>query len=182
MTGKFHKSWADFGGYKNKPALEYECYTMLANGAKCCIGNQLHPTGQINRATYNLIGSVFSEIEEREPWCDDVKAVSEIGVIIPEVPAGSSELSTSIRGAYRMLEEAHYQFDILDETMDFGQYKVLILPDIILLNREFRSKLELYVDGGGKLLLSYQSGMDSSRQKFVLENIGVEFICNGEYD
>ncbi len=182
MTGRFHKSWADFGGYKNKPALDYECFTILAHGAKCCIGDQLHPTGQINHSTYDLIGSVFSEVAQKEPWCEHVKPVSEIGVMMPEVPAGSHDLSPSLRGAYRMLEEAHYQFDILDEEMDFESYKVIILPDVICLNRTLKSKLEAYVNKGGKLLLSYESGMDHSKKKFVLANMGVELIDQGKYE
>jgi hypothetical protein len=30
MTGKFHKSWGEFGGFKNPAALKYECQQMLA--------------------------------------------------------------------------------------------------------------------------------------------------------
>jgi alpha-L-fucosidase len=39
MTGKFHTSWGDFGSYKNQAALEFECFHMLALGAKCSIGD-----------------------------------------------------------------------------------------------------------------------------------------------
>ena len=116
MTGKFHKSWADFGGFKNQPALEYECFTALALGAKCSVGDQLHPNGAINKATYQLIGSVYNQVKEREPWCDDVTAVTEIGVLSPEIVPGVRErLHPAIKGVYRMLSEAHYQFDILDD-------------------------------------------------------------------
>jgi hypothetical protein len=83
MTGKFHKSWADFGGFKNQPALEYECFMSLANGTKCSIGDQLHPTGAINKATYELIGRVYNQVKEKEAWCDDVEAVKEIHITLP---------------------------------------------------------------------------------------------------
>ncbi|MHB8064653.1 MAG: alpha-L-fucosidase, partial [Ruminiclostridium sp.] len=49
MNGKFHKSWGDFGSLRNIAALEYECFRALANGAKCCIGDQLHPSGKIDK-------------------------------------------------------------------------------------------------------------------------------------
>ena len=71
MTGKFHKIWGDFGGFKSLPALEYECFRTLALGAKCCVGDQLHPSGKICKATYELIGSVYREMEKKEPWCED---------------------------------------------------------------------------------------------------------------
>src|SRR5262249_53669777 len=37
MTTRFHRSWGDFGGLKNRAALEYECFEMLATGAKCSV-------------------------------------------------------------------------------------------------------------------------------------------------
>ena len=48
MTGKFHTSWGDFSSFKNQAALEFECFQMLANGAACCIGDQLHPRGRLS--------------------------------------------------------------------------------------------------------------------------------------
>lgn len=182
MTGRFHKSWADFGGYKNRPALEYECYTILAHGAGCSIGDQLHPMGQMNEMTYDLIGGVFGSVKDKESWCDKVKPVSEIGVLIGEELSAGIKLPPAVRGVYRMLEEAHYQFDILDVEMDFTQYRLLILPDTVLLEETLKTKLDAYVSQGGKLLLSYQSGMDRGKQGFALENIGVEFVSDGAFE
>jgi hypothetical protein len=182
MTGKFHKSWADFGGFKNQPALEYECFTGLALGAKCSIGDQLHPNGAINKATYQLIGSVYNQVKEKEAWCDDVTAVTEIGVISPEIiPGIRDRLHPAIKGVYRMLSEAHYQFDIVDAQMDFNQYKVIILPDVITLDESLTDKLEQYIQQGGKVILSYKSGMDAACSHFLLKNIGVEYVSEAGY-
>jgi len=63
VTGKFHTTWGDFGSFKNPAALEFECMNMLALGAKCSIGDQLHPTGRICYDTYQLIGSVYGKVE-----------------------------------------------------------------------------------------------------------------------
>ena len=182
MTGKFHKSWADFGGFKNQPALEYECFTALANGAKCSVGDQLHPSGAINKATYQLIGSVYKQVKKKEAWCDDTVPVSEIGVITPEIVTKEKvRLHPAIKGIYRMLTEAHYQFDIIDDKMDMNRYKVVILPDIIGIDKELKGKLEEYLQNGGRLVLSHKSGMDKSYQEFVLDGIGVELIGDAQY-
>src|ERR1051326_8345058 len=69
MTGKFHKSWGDFNSLKTPEALEYECFMMLSEGAKCSIGDQLHPRGMLDPATYDLIGHVYRQVEAKEPWC-----------------------------------------------------------------------------------------------------------------
>ena len=46
MTGKFHTHWGEVGGYKKPEALVYECGAMLAHGARCSIGDHLHPDRQ----------------------------------------------------------------------------------------------------------------------------------------
>lgn len=75
MTGKFHTSGGEFHSFKNKETLQGECFQMLALNAKCSIGDQLHPTGKVCPTTYELIGSVYSEVEKKEPWCKGAKAV-----------------------------------------------------------------------------------------------------------
>lgn len=80
MTGKFHKSWGEFGGYKHPNALIYETALSMANGAKCCIGDQLHPLGKFEKATYRLIGEAYAQVEKKEKWCRDVTAVADVAV------------------------------------------------------------------------------------------------------
>ena len=54
---------------------------MLAYGAKCSIGDQLHPDGEMNLDTYKLIGAAYAEVEQKEPWCDYVKPVAKIAIV-----------------------------------------------------------------------------------------------------
>ena len=68
MTGKFHKSWGEFGGFKHPNALRYEAMLSVANGASVSVGDQLHPSGEMDMVTYNLIGKAYKEVEEIEPW------------------------------------------------------------------------------------------------------------------
>ncbi len=160
MTGKFHKSWADFGGTKNEAALEYECFSVLALGGGCSVGDQLHPSGKIDKTTYELVGRVYRSVAQKEPWCVGATAVTEIGVITPEIFSAVADLnaSESLAGAHRMLKERHYQYDVVDFDMDLLRYKVLILPDNIGLDDRTARILNNYLDNRGKLLLSYLSG------------------------
>src|SRR5438105_15190518 len=87
MTARFHKSWADFGGLTPYPALEYETSQMMAHGARCSIGDQLHPRGMLDRAAYDLIGRAYQRVEAREPWLRDAAPLTDIGVLqMPEQP------------------------------------------------------------------------------------------------
>ncbi|WP_233568234.1 hypothetical protein [Cohnella faecalis] len=57
---------------------------MLAQGAKCSIGDQLEPSGVLSVPMYKRIGEVYAEVEKKEPWCRNVTAVTDIGVFTPE--------------------------------------------------------------------------------------------------
>ncbi len=185
MTGKFHTAWGDFHSFKNKASLEFECFNMLALNAKCCIGDQLHPSGKICKDTYELIGSVYSSVEQKEPWCKNARPVTEIGLFTPEefnYTDAVSGLHAAICGSARMLQEGGYQFDIIDTQCDFENYKLLILPDDIPVDKDFAAKLNKYLDKGGKIIASYESGMDEAKLKFNLEPLGVEYTGRETYD
>lgn len=179
MTGKFHTTWGDFHSFKNQHALEFECFRMLALNAKCSVGDQLHPSGQICQATYDLIGSVYSEVEKKEPWCTDAKPLADIGILTPEEFHG--EITPPLRGLTRMLGESSQQFEILDSRSDFSPYKVIILPDEIPCSSSLTEKVEHYVQTGGKLLASYRSGLNEKGDAFSLNSLGVRLKGEAPY-
>ncbi len=183
MTGKFQKTWAGFGEFKNLAALEYECFTSLAEGAKLSIGDQLHPDGELDAATYDLIGTVYSQAEAREPWCGNVTPVTEIAIYNPEeLGVHDGRVDTSSGGAYRMLSEAHYQCDVVDREMDWSAYGVLILPDKIRLDGDLAARLQGYLAGGGRLIASHRSGLAADRDEFVLPDLGVTWLDDSPFE
>ncbi len=184
QTGKFHLSWGDFHSYKNIEALQYECYRMLALGARCSIGDQLHPSGKIDPHVYELVGSVYREVEEKEPWCRNTKPVTEIGVFTPEefYGGGIGELSPALLGVTRMLETSAHQFDILDSASDLSGYKVLILPDRIPVDMNLDRKLQGYLESGGALIASFETGMNPEASEFARQVLGVRLTSNGPRD
>ena len=174
MTGKFHTTWGEFGGYKHPNALRYECAAMLAFNSKCSIGDQLHPEGKMDESTYALMGAAYSEVEAKEPWCDDVQNVADIGLLSSAAVAceggRASDDSASDVGAGRILLEGHFLFDVLDTEMDFQKYRLLILPDDIVINADLKKKLDAYLASGGKLMLTGTSGLDENGE--FLFNVG----------
>jgi hypothetical protein len=160
MTGKFHTSWGEFGGFKHPNALRYECAAMLACGAKCSVGDQLHPNGKLDRSTYRLIGAAYAEVEAKEPWCDRVRAVADIGLLSSSAAhARGGRASDADDGAARVLLEGGYLFDVLDLEMSFAPYRMLVLPDDIPMSKTLASKLNAYLADGGKLFLTGSSGL-----------------------
>ena len=185
MTGRFHRSWGDFGTVRNQAALDYECFAMLAQGGKCSIGDQLHPRGRLERAVYERIGRTYRSVAEKEPWCSGAKAVAEIGVYSDASYTYHGRVTESESGATSMLEQLHHQFDILDWDSDLAGYKVVILPDVHRLDASQTNKLQSFLAGGGAALLSHESGLDREGRKFAVQDVGVEYLGlaedKGEY-
>jgi len=169
MTGKFHTTWGEFGGYKHPNALRYECAAMLAFNAKCSIGDQLHPSGEIDATTYRTIGAAYREVEAKEPWCIGAKAISDIAVLSSEAENGSHGQNGADEGAVRVLLESHFLFDVIDREMDFSRFKLLILPDDIRIDEALKIRIDAYLAGGGRLLLSGESGLWKDRPEFAFD-------------
>jgi len=183
MTGKFHTTWADFGGYKHPNALRYECAAMLAFGSKCSVGDQLHPRGTLDPSTYDIIGAAYSEVEAKEPWCDNVTSMADIGLLSNAelTSSGMGNDNSADTGAGRMLLEGHLLFDLLDTHMDFDRYKMLILPDSIPVDAALKVRLDKFVADGGKLFLTGTSGLNPEGDGFVLD-VGGEVSGPSEFE
>jgi Hypothetical glycosyl hydrolase 6/Beta-galactosidase trimerisation domain len=172
MTGRFHRSWEDFGSIRNQAALDFECFRILAEANLCKIGDQLHPSGQLNRAVYKRIGTTYRSVAQKEPWCRGAIAVTEIGFLTTYTGHGMTESDVGVTG---MLKELHYQFDMLDHHSDFEKYKILILPDSIGLKSNLLDKVKSYLAQGGKIILSDQSGLDETGKDFALSEVGLKY-------
>jgi hypothetical protein len=179
MNGRFHTAWGDFGSLRNREALEYECFRMIMHGAACCVGDQLHPRGRLDKKVYERIGEVYRQIEEREAFCHGSEKLAEVGVLTANRPLETA--FESDEGALRMLMELHYSFDIIDVTSDFSRYRLLILPDRVICNDTLAQKLSAYVAGGGAVIATCRSGLDPATGKYLFREAGIEYLGDSEY-
>ncbi len=193
MTGKFHTEWGDFHSFKPQPALEYEIFRIIAAGGTCCIGDQLHPSGQICPETYQLIGAVYEQVERLEPWCVNAKPVTELAVLSPESCGFAQPIKSdkelaelhvdgSLSACVRVLEEGAFQFDVVDVDACFEDYRVLVLPDSICVNAELAEKLAAFVAQGGRILATFESGLDAERYEFPEKLWPVRLTSRGPND
>ena len=172
MTGKFHTLWGEVGGYKKPEALVYECGAMIAQGARCSIGDHLHPTGAIDASTMKTIEAAYEWVEAREPWCVDTTNHAEIALLSLEAAIGPSmaglpgKSAPSDEGAVRLLQEGQFLYDVVDKESDFSRYKLLILPDAVPVDNDLKAKINLYAEGGGRVLLTGESGISEEGNLF----------------
>jgi len=169
MTGKFHTHWGEVGGYKKPEALVYECGAMLAHGARCSIGDHLHPTGSIDRSTMGIIASAYEWVAEREAWAESTTNRAEIALLSAEAATGPTLVGVpghhvgADEGAVRVLLEGKFLFDVVDLESDLSSYRLVILPDAIPVDAKLNAKIESYAAAGGRVLLTGQSGVDPDR-------------------
>jgi hypothetical protein len=78
------------------------------------------------------------------------------------------------------LLESNYLFDFVDDKTDFSGYKLLILPDICTLDEKLAAKINDYIAAGGKVLASYESGLNQEKNDFVID-FGCKFEGPSKY-
>jgi hypothetical protein len=174
MTARFHKSWADFGGLKPYAALEYETSQMMAHGAACSIGDQMHPRGVLDGAAYERIGRVYERVEQREGWLAGARPVTQIGVVRASKGGEYFAKSGAEEGAVRMLTQLKHQFDLVDVTGDLRRYELLILPDDVCLDEGAVRRVRGYLRAGGSILASAWSGLNPQGTKVLLPELCIQ--------
>jgi hypothetical protein len=151
---------------------------MIAHGARCSIGDQMHPRGTLDKGAYKLIGDVYARIEQREPWLEGATSVTQVAVLqAEERPVGMGgriQVSEAEQGAVRMLTQLKHQFDLIDAEEDFGRYELLVLPDSLSENDAVIRKIRAYVKNGGSVLASGTAGLSSDGTKLLLPEVGVK--------
>lgn len=162
MTGKFHTMWGEFGGFKPAAAMRYECAAMMTYGARCSIGDQAHPSGEMDMETYRLIGEAYRYVEQIEPWCFDTTETTRLGIFL-------SQHNQSDEGLVKMLLEKQLDFDIVLETDDLSRFDAVILPDAVLLDESGAKRLNRYIKAGGSVLLTGQSGLNQGKSHFMID-------------
>lgn len=187
VTARFHIVWGELGGWKHPDALRYEVCAMLTHGTKACIGDHLDPSGRLDDTSYAMIGKVFAEVADKRPWCEDSANVADVGLLSSVAVRAPGGISRELRhapedeGALRVLGEGHVLFDVIDGDAEFDRYRALVLPDRVRLAPALAERLRGYVERGGRLLLTGESGLASDGSGFALP-VGAEFLGPAAFD
>ena len=145
MSGRFHTTWGEFGGYKSPRALEYEARAMIANGARCNFGDQLHPSGVPDRQTYRIVGSAYRAVAALHDLADRARPDSNLAVCL----SGSED---DDQGLARALLEQHREFVVMPASrLDAAKHQAVVLAGPQ--PTDAFSELARYAEDGGRLLV-----------------------------
>ena len=162
MTGKFHTMWGEFGGFKHPEALRYEVAAMMANGARCSVGDQMHPCGEMDFDTYRTIGHAYAYAETIEPYCFGTEETARLGILL-------SGDDNSDEGLARMLMERQIDYDIVLREEPLDRFEAVILPDSVRLDERMADRLRVFAQQGGGILMTGTSGLDEAHARFLID-------------
>ena len=166
MTGKFHHSWGEFGGFKNKDALKYECADMVSIGASISVGDHLHPNGKIDKSTYAIIGHAFNYVDKIQEYSENTEAYTDVALWF--------SYTDSDVGASKLLQNMHLDFDVITSADDnLSKYRLIILPDNVNLSDDDKKAIDKFIAEGGSVVASYEC---------ITDGMGIEKIGPSEFD
>jgi len=163
MTGRFYE-WGDFGSIRPQAAIEYDVLYGIANGMRPNIGGHIHPRGSTQPAIFDRIQSIFSTMQRNEEWYTDAKNLVDIGVLC----VSNVEKSPELIGATRMLSELKMQFDIIYPEADLERYRLLVLPDTMVLTPLQAGSIRKYLASGRAVIATGCSGLNVEKNAFAL--------------
>ncbi|MDR3699667.1 MAG: beta-galactosidase trimerization domain-containing protein [Candidatus Sulfopaludibacter sp.] len=117
----------------------------------------------------------FNWLAKHDRHFNNKRTIANLGVVYGQRthlfyrPPGNFSAQQYVDGLYYALLEGRFLFDFVHEE-DLGaenlkKYTALILPNTALLSDEQCRQLKAYVDGGGSLLATFETGMYDERNK-----------------
>jgi hypothetical protein len=181
LTGRFHQSWADFGGIKHPRQLAVEIAGIVAQGAHCSVGDQPPPSARLDKAVYEMIGEVYSEVERLQDLLEGAAPVVEAAIVLDGEPMldpgavegnempqeGVGPLGAGVVGAAELLVDHRVQFDVVETGADFDRYRLLVVPDGVEVGAELAQRLQSFVDNGGALVALGGAAMAGGKGSWI---------------
>ena len=162
MSGKFHTTWGEFGGFKDPEAIKFEAACMIAYGARCSFGDQLHPNGVMDPATYANIGHAYAYVEQIEAYGLDGQPCANLGLFL-------SGNGADDQGVVNMLMESQIDFEVVTPDSDLSRFAAVVLPGTAFLDEATAARIGAFARSGGGVLVLGESGLDRAKTRFILD-------------
>ncbi|NUP98523.1 MAG: hypothetical protein HUU35_01575 [Armatimonadetes bacterium] len=174
MSGKFHTSWGEFGGFKHPDAMRFEGAAMIAFGTGASFGDQVHPDGAMELATYQGIGEAYEYLEQiEELGLGDAESCASLGLVV-------SRVERHDQGVANMLLETQTDFEVVAAGDDLTRFETLVLPGARI-DQATAEAVNAFVAGGGALLVLGEGALDLAGERFLLD-VGATYQGAGRYD
>ncbi|NLO83425.1 MAG: hypothetical protein GX094_10300 [Clostridiales bacterium] len=192
MTSRCYPSLNDHTTMKSKEMLALHTYITMAHQGAFLIIDAIDPIGTMNSKVYELIGSVFEESKQYEPYlggefCKDVGIYFSLRAKMnPDVngydavkPDYSVPHLEAAFGAACILKENHIPYGVVNnyKLEDLSKVKILVLPDVVAMNEVEKQAVKDFVQKGGSLYVSGRTAPD-----LLAEMLGLQYEGRTEED
>lgn len=188
-------SLTDHTTLKSREMLLAKAFSSLAHGGAFVFIDAIDPVGTLNRRVYELAGAVFDEIVPYEKHLggslvqdvavyfstaskfDFAEKGAHVGDFGPNFPGGRQPHLDCAMGAATALSRSHIPFGVITKRnlKDLGMFKLLVLPDVIVMDEQEAAYVREFVRAGGALYASKHTslyGLDGRRQvDFMLADV-----------
>ena len=158
ITVRFQEGWGQ-ASLKETVQLKQEFASIAVHGGKVSCGDQMNVDGSLEKGVWRRIREALSFLHERRHLFLGFSANRYLALVGDEkysFPFPSYEILPQVLGAHKILNEGHFQFDVL--TMErlpsrMHDYACLVLPENIPVGEKMRDEITEFVADGGRLIL-----------------------------
>lgn len=171
-----------YGDFTQRPVadLKWDLFTGKMRGGNVMVIEKILHDYSTRPAVYEMIGEAFREVQEKEPLFDH-PPVREVGLYYSLRTRdwydqyNSDAYERCVVGAYRALTDLHHQVEfVFDESATLErlqQFPVIFLANTALLTDSETGILRKYVEGGGSLLATWETGLYDSKGNLLKDYV-----------
>lgn len=182
---------------KSKALMRAKAYACLADGGAFIFIDAIDPVGTVNRSVYEQMSEVFNETKVYEKFlggrlCQDVAVYLSLESKFDFADKGKSPVDPKLSSRLphvdaavsvcKALIEAHLPYGVITKKnlADLSRHRLVVLPNVLMMDLEEVEALRKYVAGGGSIYASKYTSLftkDGKRQKdFLLADVfGVSY-------
>ncbi|GIQ67232.1 hypothetical protein DUZ99_17550 [Xylanibacillus composti] len=148
--------------------IGYDLIQIAANGGSPAIAFS-GDSQQHDRKALESIRHVMTFLADHAQEYEQMKPIAQVAVVYSKRTVdyygrerSSERWQHHYRGMYEMMVENHTPFTVLHEARlteeDLTRYACIALPNIAILSDEAAAELDRYVEGGGRLIVTGETG------------------------
>jgi hypothetical protein len=167
--------------------LRMAAYTIIANGGSPVYITNAFPDGAVDAVLTDHIAQALHQFPAERPYLEAAEDLPfaalyysrDSALLADSVYEGQHRYTSSFDGAYAALLQEHVPFDIIGSAgltpERLAKYRVLIVPDAVIMSDQQSDTLRKFVASGGALISTARTSLLDSkgapRQSFALADV-----------
>lgn len=172
------KMWSYQGMARGCSSLMYFRYRGGTKGAEqFCYG--ILDADNVKRRKFFEVQSFFQDVKNYKPALD-APVKSQVAMVYDYDSLAAFRIQRQsilldcqgeMKKLYKPFYDANVMVDVIPEDADFSEYKILILPLLIIGKEEFKNRVKAYVENGGTVIFTYRNAVKDENNNLTLGSV-----------